>query len=126
MSTSNAVHVDLAKIDDLRALERPGSEGFLARILSVFLSDAGKRLDEIRRAFEREDFEALAMGAHALKGSAFYVGAHRLAEMCRQLEQLAEQKAASPDIVAGLRQELDAVRAVLQAEIESNGEGGGA
>lgn len=121
MTAANSVHVDQEKLDDLRALERPGKEGFLARILGVFLTDARKRVDEISRATEEGEPEALAMAAHALKSSAYYVGAHRLAEMCRQVEELAEHGVVAPEPAMDLRQELDAVSAILSREVDANG-----
>jgi HPt (histidine-containing phosphotransfer) domain-containing protein len=46
------------------------------------------RLDEAVRAGNREE---AASAAHALKSSAFNVGAQRLGELCRELEAQARQ-----------------------------------
>lgn len=112
-------HVDLAKLDDLRALDRPGNEGFLKKIATVFLNDAEVRLTEIDRALNAGESEAVVMAAHALKGSCSYLGASQLGELCRALEMKADQG----DLEGGkhaleeIRTELAAVSAVLNEEM---------
>jgi len=108
--------VDQAKLAELRALERPGKEGFFAKILGVFLDDAEKQVERIRRAAQERDHEAVAIAAHTLKGSSYYVGAGRLADLCRQLEELAEQGILEDEPAAGVERELVEVSAVLAAE----------
>lgn len=114
------VHVDRAKLDDLRALERPGHEGFLKRIATVFLDDADRRLDEMDRGLENNDTDAVVMAAHALKGSCSYLGATRLAELCSAFEERADQGnlEAGTEAAGEIRRELATVKAVLTEEME--------
>ena len=88
---SAVVHVDHSKLDELRALDRPGNEGFLARIATVFLDDAERRVQAMDKGLEEQDGSSIQMAAHALKGSCSYFGATQLAEMCRTMEERAEK-----------------------------------
>ncbi|HVL51628.1 MAG TPA: Hpt domain-containing protein [Actinomycetota bacterium] len=108
--------IDQTKLAELRALERPGKEGFFAKFLGVFLADAEKQVERIRRAAQERDHEAVAIAAHTLKGSSYYVGAGRLADLCRRLEDLAEQGVLEGEPAAAVERELAEVSAVLAAE----------
>jgi HPt (histidine-containing phosphotransfer) domain-containing protein len=54
-----------------------------------FISRGMDRLGALRRALAVADHKALADAAHELKGSAGTIGAVRVAELCRQLENSA-------------------------------------
>jgi HPt (histidine-containing phosphotransfer) domain-containing protein len=114
------VHVDLAKIDDLRALDRPGHEGFLKKIGTVFLDDAQRRLDEIDTALAANDAPAVVMASHALKGSCAYLGATRLAELCRAMEERADRGDldGGAEAASEIKKELATVTALLTEEME--------
>lgn len=117
---SAVVHVDHSKLDDLRALDRPGNEGFLIRIATVFMDDAGRRVDAIDKGIQEQDAGSIQMAAHALKGSCSYLGATQLAELCRDMEERAEQGdlEGGSEAVAGIRDELATVSAVLTEEMK--------
>ncbi len=112
-------HVDLAKLEELRALQRPGQEGFLKKIATVFLNDAQVRVAEIERAVQANEAEAVVMAAHALKGSCSYLGAHGLGELCRALELQAQggELQGGSRAVEEIRNELTAVSAILTDEM---------
>ncbi len=114
-----SVHVDLAKLDELRALDRRGHEGFLKKIGTIFLRDAQVRLTEIERAMNAREAGAVVMAAHALKGSCSYLGALRLGELCRDMEMKADQGdlESGSRAVEEIRSELAAVSAVLTEEM---------
>ncbi|CAN5790733.1 hypothetical protein BH23ACT12_BH23ACT12_20330 [soil metagenome] len=117
---TSSVHVDTTKLGDLRALDRPGRERFLTKIGTVFLSDAHRRVDEMAAGLKSEDTPKVVMAAHALKGSCSYLGATRLAELCRALEQQAEAGDFGGGDVAvdEIRRELDTVSALLTEEMK--------
>ncbi|HEX2178349.1 MAG TPA: Hpt domain-containing protein [Actinomycetota bacterium] len=113
-----AGHFDPAKLDDLRALERPGNEGFFARIINTFLTDASRRLCDIREGLKEGDYSAVVMAAHTLKGSCSYVGAVRLAGQMRALEEAAHTGPPPEGLVDDIRAELESLRTLLAQEIE--------
>lgn len=108
-----AGHFDPAKLDDLRALERPGNEGFFARILNTFLTDASRRLCDIGKGLEEGDYPAVVMAAHTLKGSCSYVGAVRLAGQMRMLEEAAQTGPPPEGLVDDIRAELESLRTLF-------------
>ncbi len=59
----------------------------LREIIDKFLDTADHQETAIRQAIEQGDAAALAVAAHGLKGSSATVGAARMAEICKQLEQ---------------------------------------
>jgi HPt (histidine-containing phosphotransfer) domain-containing protein len=79
---------------------------------------------EAQRAFAAGDLPALAKAVHPLKSSAGNVGAVRLQELARRLEELAKQGEATqvkelvPELVAAfvaVKAELEPHRATLSA-----------
>lgn len=112
-------HVDLAKLEELRALQRPGQEGFLNKIATVFLNDAQVRVAEIERAVQGNEAEAVVMAAHALKGSCSYLGAQRLGDLCSALEVQAEsgELEGGGRAVEEIKNELTTVSAILTDEM---------
>ncbi|NNM52994.1 MAG: Hpt domain-containing protein [Pseudomonadales bacterium] len=55
-------------------------------LLQTFMTDADVRMDSVRQAIDSGDAEALRKAAHSFKGSSVNVGARRLSEVCRMLE----------------------------------------
>jgi HPt (histidine-containing phosphotransfer) domain-containing protein len=110
-------HFNPAKLDDLRALERPGNEGFFARILNTFLTDAARRLEDIGKGVEEGDFQAVVMAAHTLKGSCSYVGAVRLADQMKTLEEAAHNGPPPEGLVGESKAELESLRRRFVEEI---------
>ena len=66
-----------------------------------------------------EDLQAVAKAAHTMKSSSGYLGAHRVSELCKQLEQLARSgdKVAVSRAIDALTAEYDGARHALLAEV---------
>ncbi|WP_158046211.1 ATP-binding protein [Skermanella pratensis] len=94
--------IDEAQIEEIRA--GVGDE-MLAELLSAFCDDVGKEFDRVRNASAAEDWAALAVSAHTLKGVASNLGAARIAGLAKSLE-LAAKDAANLNTVAPIL-ELD-------------------
>jgi signal transduction histidine kinase/CheY-like chemotaxis protein/HPt (histidine-containing phosphotransfer) domain-containing protein len=67
-----------------------GSTGALARLVELFATHTPKRLIEIQEAIHADQTEAVRVTAHKLKGSCLTVAATHMAELCAELETLAE------------------------------------
>jgi len=83
--------IDMAAIDTLRSMDA-GDEGFVAKIIDLFLGDLADRIKALRAAVGKRDGDALKRIAHALKGSCGHFGAARLAMLCRKLEEIAAEQ----------------------------------
>ncbi len=99
----------------LQELERAtGQEGFVADLLVLFVSQATKRLELMRKLVVAQDIKALGAEAHALKSSAANVGAFRMQELARRIEHYADdqQGQEAMDLVSPL--ELEFPQVVLE------------
>ena len=83
--------LDSKTLQELRHLqEEYGNPHFVVELVQLFLSNAPRRLDQIRDAVARADGQALENVAHTLKSNCAMLGASRLASMCADLERLGE------------------------------------
>jgi HPt (histidine-containing phosphotransfer) domain-containing protein len=79
--------VNLARIERLRS-SLPGKDSLIDELIDLFVADLPQRLNAIAQAVDSIDGPALALQAHALRGSAANFGARRLDELCAKLEEL--------------------------------------
>lgn len=80
--------VDPIPLDRIRMA---GGVDLEKKIVDLFLHHAPLRLTAAREAAAAGDADALERVTHSLKSSAAQVGAERLAEICRQLEERAQK-----------------------------------
>lgn len=108
--------VSLARIDRLRN-SIPGKDSLLDELIDLFVSDLPRRLSAIAQAVARADAQALALQAHALRGSAANFGAARLDELCGGLEDLGTRAALAeaPAMLDALGRESARARDALLA-----------
>jgi CheY-like chemotaxis protein/HPt (histidine-containing phosphotransfer) domain-containing protein len=86
-----APSVSLINQEAIEALrESMGSDDEVAGLVTIFREQADRDIAAMRAAWP-EALDALGKLAHRLKGSSLSLGAHTLAERCRQLEQRARR-----------------------------------
>ncbi len=78
-------HLDLVALQELR--EVMGTE--FPVLVTTFVVDSEARIAAIRAAQAAGDTEAVREVAHSFRGSSLNIGAHRVAAVCRILEQVA-------------------------------------
>ena len=88
------------QVFDPAALDEIGDPETEAALAVMFLDQAADRVPALRGAIETCDAERVHALAHGLKGSAATVGATRMAELSRQLCQLAERGEVPPAATA--------------------------
>ena len=76
---------------DLTALKRlmqlvGGNQAVLNELIDTFLTDAPASLATMHRALRDQDAASFRRAAHTLKSNAADFGAHKLADLCRELE----------------------------------------
>ena len=110
------VHVDGQVLATLREV----MEDEFALLLDTFLTDSDERLRLLRQAEVVGDAVAMRMAAHSFKGSCSNMGAHDLAELCRQLEARATQAPAHgiEDLITQIECEYLKVRPFYDAELQ--------
>ena len=107
MSAHPPAGIDAVPLDRIRTA---GGDELAKKIVGLFLHHAPLRLTIARDAAASGDADALERATHSLKSSAGQVGAERLAEICRQLEERARQGE-----VAGASALVDAADEAMRA-----------
>lgn len=67
-------------------------KALLLELIQIFLDDAPHRLDDAQRLIGQGDADELANTAHALKGASSNVGAVKLWQTFKEMEQAAKDK----------------------------------
>lgn len=85
MSPQNSMPVfDPAALQQLRELVEGQDPAFLTELLESYVASAWENIDCLRQS---SDEAVLRRAVHTLKGCSLNIGAMRVAELCKQLEQ---------------------------------------
>jgi len=109
--------VTVARLRTLAAsVARPG-EDLIARLVDIFITDSRTRLADCRAAWHADDHVVAGRAAHTIKGSASNLGAHRVVEAARVIEEACKVGAPVDDAMlvaldAALVEAHDALRAL--------------
>jgi CheY-like chemotaxis protein len=90
---AEATAFEIKGIDVAAGIEATGGsvENYL-KILGHYCKDVGIRLDEIPKSLEQNDLRLFITNVHALKSASSFIGAPRISEMARALEDAGNQK----------------------------------
>ena len=112
--------VNLAALDNIRALSRAGGDALVQKVVAAFVGDTPRHLAALRQSLAAGDAEALRRIAHSLKSASANIGAARLATLCKELEQLgrADTVDGADRILADMEREFLSVRESLNALLE--------
>jgi signal transduction histidine kinase/CheY-like chemotaxis protein len=83
--------IDNKVLDNIRALDQPGKDSILTRIIDLYLNETPQQLAKLHRAQNAADAETLHNIAHSMKSGSANLGAMHLANLCKELEQKAKQ-----------------------------------
>ncbi|MEM7584030.1 MAG: ATP-binding protein [Acidobacteriota bacterium] len=86
-------------MEPLASMEKLGESSgrdLVAQMFDLFRVEGPKRLEAMKLALVESDADLMARTAHSLAGSAIYLGAPELVEVCRELERLAEAETLEP------------------------------
>jgi PAS domain S-box-containing protein len=106
----------------LASLRELGSESgaeFFPELLDMFERDAVKHLGGLRSAIAGGQMARLRREAHTLKGACLNVGAEKMADFCRELENLgiAQRTEGALETLDQLDREFDRVKGEIEGEI---------
>jgi HPt (histidine-containing phosphotransfer) domain-containing protein len=121
-------HVDVSVLGTLRDV----MGGEYPALLDVFIKDSEKRVGELNQLISAPGFSAesaahlkpLGMMAHSFKGSSGNMGAARLTELCRLLEEHARSQASASStvinqLVQAITDEFSVVRDLFVVELQA-------
>src|SRR5207253_715466 len=89
---------------------------FVVDLVETYLSDASTQLEGIDRAIGADDAESLVRPAHTLKTGSLTIGATRLGDLSRSLEETARSGAldAAPSQAAAVHEAWTGVERALR------------
>ena len=110
-------------IDRLRKL---GGEGFLLKMIELFLDFGGQKVSEAGAASAKGDFYAAGKAAHAIKSSAANLGAGAVERIAASIEEhvRAGRNDAVPQMVQELQTAFQEVKPYLEALKTASGSAG--
>lgn len=112
----SVVHLDYSVLTTLQEV----MEDEYPTLLDVFIKDAEYRISRLRQLMGASafDLQELSMMAHSFKGSSSNMGAIRLADLCRELEERSrrDDSAGLDELLAALDHEYGTVRRLFDAE----------
>jgi HPt (histidine-containing phosphotransfer) domain-containing protein len=118
MTADGAPVFDPTVIADLRAATGDDDE-FIADLIGSYLAEGRENVDALAAAASEGDLAVFARAAHTLKSTSATVGAMRLSELCRGLEEAAR---AGRDVdLVGEAEKLQAAWLVTTAALDAAG-----
>ncbi len=100
--------IDRASLDAIRALQAPGGDDLVAKIVRTFMEESARLSRNIEQAVAASDIEGVRANAHSLKSCSGNVGANQLAVLARDMETAARR---------GTLDDADGALSELQAEL---------
>jgi HPt (histidine-containing phosphotransfer) domain-containing protein len=101
----------------LEAVMGDNSPEMLNEMSTIFLEDAVPLIEKLKHSCSKNDFAAISMAAHTLKGSSATIGLKQFANLCLALESSSQQQepALFNDLLAKLEVEYIRVEEALTA-----------
>ncbi|MDJ0651256.1 MAG: ATP-binding protein [Xenococcaceae cyanobacterium MO_188.B19] len=114
--------LDIQVLDSLRELAGIKAPDLINKIVKQYFEDSPGKLKAIAKAAEEKDAEALSKAAHGLRSSSANLGAIRVAELCKTIENIGRTgtTADTLDSIAQLQAEYAKVEVVLQKECQND------
>jgi len=113
---SDSSILDSEALDNLRALgDEMEDDSFLKEVIEIYLTDTPKRLAEIRECLLSKEAERLTRAAHSIKGSSANLGATKVIDLARSIEEKSREslEGLEPDI-AELERSFEEVKVALE------------
>ncbi|OPX93357.1 MAG: Autoinducer 2 sensor kinase/phosphatase LuxQ [Syntrophorhabdus sp. PtaB.Bin006] len=116
---SAAPVIDRATIDVISTLQQPGTPDLVHRMISVYLDDSEKKLQELRRGVRASQASLIHEIAHSLKSASATIGALALAALLKELEAMGRSQTLEgvSTLLGRIEQEYEAAKAELKKEM---------
>jgi len=115
----NEDYLDRKSLDKIRSLG-PNGPKMLSAVISIYLNDSPVLIERLGESLNAGDADGVAQAAHALKSASANLGAMSLAEMCRQVEEIARGNSVHGcnSLISGIRLEYGKAKEALRGEIQ--------
>jgi CheY-like chemotaxis protein len=78
--------IDEAAWEGIRALQRPDRPNILHKTLTLYLAHSQLLIEQLQQVITTPDMSFVQAAAHTLKSSSAQLGAHHLAQLCKEVE----------------------------------------
>jgi PAS domain S-box-containing protein len=117
--------LDESVLDSLAALQGEEDGDIVAELTEIFVKETEPRLERLEGAVAAGDADVLHRESHGLKGTAASIGARRLAQVAKVMEEggRAGSTEGAEALLRDLREEYARVKAALRARVGRGKEG---
>jgi signal transduction histidine kinase/DNA-binding response OmpR family regulator/HPt (histidine-containing phosphotransfer) domain-containing protein len=119
VSTQFESSINIEAIDAIRAMQRPGKDDLLTKIVSAFSTKTPDLIEQMQGA--ANDAEMVAAGARGLGISSAYLGAEKMSSLCKRIESVVADS--GPDdlaqLVSSLKEEYESVTEQLNTIVKA-------
>ncbi len=115
----NEDYLDQKSLDKIKSLG-PNGPKMLSAVISIYLNDSPVLIERLSESLNAGDADGVAQAAHALKSASANLGAMPLAEMCRQVEDIARANSVQGcnSLISRIRLEYGKAEEALRGEIQ--------
>lgn len=115
--------IDSAVIEKLRKLQKRTKRDVVGETIMLFQESSKASMHALREAILAGDAAGIRSAAHNLKSSSYLVGAKRLGDLCKQLEENARKNRtdSSTDLFERVEPEYESVRICLGSKLAASG-----
>jgi len=111
--------IDDGVLDGIRMLQRAGKPNLLETMVRHFCDDTSQLMQRLRGGVQAGRPEEIRSAAHSFKSSSAFLGALRLAELCKQIEAAAQGHGDKTveELMACVEEEYQAASRELRAKV---------
>lgn len=115
-ASDSSGHIETAILNDLFSSEDPKNTENFYEFLKIFDRSRDQGLEKLSDAVLKSDFDTITSTAHSFKGAAANIGAPKLVEICKKMEDAGKLKSADEvsALCAEFRKEIILVRKALE------------
>ncbi len=115
----NEDYLDRKSLDKIKSLG-PNGPKMLCAVISIYLNDSPVLIERLVQSLNAGDADGVAQAAHALKSASANLGAMSLAEVCRQVEDIARGNSVHGcnSLISDIRLEYGKAKEALRSEIQ--------
>ena len=106
--------VDPSVLEGFRDYIQSDEPDVVSEIIELYLEDAGRQITSLKKSILENDTDEIKARSHSLKGGSGNVGANRMQEICRQIEQNATDKAKTSELIKRLESEFEIATELLK------------
>lgn len=105
--------LDQQVISGLRERQKIRKNGFMRKVIELYLEQTPKLLSEMNASYQQGDNENVLFMAHTIKSSSIIIGASVLARTCVEIESMAKAGELSQKLVSEINQSYSCVEHAL-------------